>query len=304
MNIRDLKYLVAIADHKHFGKAAEACFVSQPALSMQIKKLENLLGVQLIERTTKSAWLTAIGETITEHAREVLYRAEVLKETAKQAKNPFGGELRLGIIPTLGPYLLPKIIPGLTKAFPQLILYLVEEKTETLISRLRQNKLDGALLGFPQNETGLSDLPLFKEEFMLVVPSTHPFAKFKTVKMADLENKDILLLEEGHCMRDLALEFCNKSRAREVQALQATSLETLRYMILAKSGITLLPKLACQESDGLSYLTFTNPKPSRDIGLCWRSSSAKKILFEKLAEQIRKIMAAEHSSVLSYSQAR
>ncbi len=289
MNIKDLKYLVAIADHSHFGKAAAACFVSQPALSMQIKKLENFLDVQLIERN-KSALLTDVGKLITEQARDILCRVDAIKQMARQAKDPFGGELRLGVIPTLGAYLLPHIIPGLSKIFPKLTIYLVEEKTHTLIDKLKNGKLDGALFGLPILEEDFMALPLFAEEILLAVPSNHPFAKRSKIKYSDLENKTLLLLEDGHCLRDQALSLCHSMHASVDTVFQATSLETLRYMIASKTGITLMPKLACKNNEGICYIPFNLPKPVRTIGMIWRPSSAKKILLENMVVHIRKLL--------------
>lgn len=293
MNIRDLQYLVAMAEHNHFGIAAEACFVSQPALSMQIKKLESVLGVQLIERTSKSALLTEIGKLLTEHARDILYKVEVMKEAAKQAKDPYSGELHLGIIPTLAPYLLPHIIPVLSKLFPKLTIYLVEEQTQVLITKLKQGKLDGALIGLPHVDEEFIALPIFEEEFLLAIPSNHPLSKRKIIRLPDLENKILLLLEDGHCMRDLALELCYRAKASEAKGFQATSLETLRHMVASKAGITLMPKLAYKSNDGICYLPFSSPKPARIVGMVWRSSSAKKILLQEMVVQIRKCMTKQ-----------
>lgn len=293
MNIRDLKYLVAIADHCHFGMAASACFVSQPALSMQIKKLETALGIQLIERTSKSALLTETGKLITEHARDILCRVETIKEVAKQANDPYRGEFHLGVIHTLAPYLLPHIIPGLSKIFPKLTIYLVEEQTSSLIAKLKQGKLDGALLGLPLIDEDFVALPLFEEEFMLAIPPNHSLSKRKIIKISDLENKTLLLLEDGHCMRDLALEICYRAKASESKGFRATSLETLRHMVASKAGITLMPKLAYKSNDGVYYLPFSSPKPSRVVGMVWRPSSAKKILLENMVGQIRKFVSKQ-----------
>ncbi len=295
MNIRDLKYLVAIADHCHFGMAAAACFVSQPALSMQIKKLENSLGVQLIERTSKTALLTATGKLITEHARDILCRVETIKEVAKQANDPYSGELHLGVIPTLAPYLLPHIIPGLSKLFPKLTIYLVEEQTSTLIAKLKQGKLDGALLGLPLIDEDFIGLPLFEEEFMLAIPPKHSLSKRKIIKISDLENKVLLLLEDGHCMRDLALDVCHRAKASESKGFRATSLETLRHMVASNAGMTLIPKLAYKSNDGVYYLPFSSPKPSRVVGMVWRPSSAKKNLLENMVGKIKKIMSKQNA---------
>ncbi|MEO8402238.1 MAG: DNA-binding transcriptional regulator OxyR [Gammaproteobacteria bacterium] len=293
MNIRDLKYLVAVADHCHFGKAAETCFVSQPALSMQIKKLENTLGIQLIERTNKSVFLTEIGKLITQHARDILLRIETMREVANHAKDPFCGELHLGVIPTLAPYLLPHIIPGLSKVFPKLTIYLAEETTSNLITKLSQGKLDGALLALPLVEEDFFALPLFEEEFVLAIPANHPLAKRKTAKLADLENKTLLLLEDGHCLRDQALTVCHRVNASESKSFRATSLETLRHMVASKAGITLMPKLACRSNDGVCYLSFGAPKPMRTIGIIWRPSTAKKIILENIVNHIRKLMTKQ-----------
>ena len=286
MNIRDLKYLVAVADHRHFGKAAEACFVSQPALSMQIKKLEDTLGVLLIERTSKQLFFTEIGKLIVQQARDILYRVETLQEMANQSKDPFSGELHLGIIPTVAPYLLPIIIPGLSTLFPKLTLYLVEDTTLNLLTKLNEGKLDAALLALPV-EGDFIVHSLFDEEFLLAVPLGHPLAIQKTTNFSDLENKTLLLLEDGHCLRDQALAVCHRANASESKNFRATSLETLRHMVAAGVGITLMPKLSCRSNDGVSYIPFTSPIPMRTIGLIWRKSTAKKILLEQLVTHIK-----------------
>lgn len=293
MNIRDLKYLVAVADFGHFGKAASHCCVSQPALSMQIKKLEELFGVQLIERSTKSVLLTAVGAAIVERTRGLLCQVEEIKGIAQEARDPFSGQLTLGIIPTFAPYVLPHIISGLSKAFPRLILYLVEEKTHILLDRLRQGAIDIALLAIPITEQGFMISPLFKEEFMLAVNRSHSLAKQKVIKAADLQTRSLLLLEEGHCMRDQALEFCQKMMLSEENSFKATSLETLRYMVAANVGITLMPRLACKADDGISYIPFNTPKPTRTAGLVWRLSTPKVDLFKALACEIKKLMGKQ-----------
>lgn len=291
MNIRDLHYLIALSDHHHFGKAAEACFVSQPALSMQIKKLEETLGIKLLERTNKSVLLTEAGIAITERARQILNQVEEMRDFAKLAKDPYSGQLKIGIIPTLAPYLLPLIIPSLSKQFPKISFYLIEEQTSTLIEKLKIGKLDTAFLAHPVTETGLSSTLLFEEEFLFAVPSTHPLAKRKVIKQNDLSNQNILLLEEGHCMREQTLALCHKMNASETQNFRATSLETLRHMVAAGSGVTLIPKLAQQLHDNVSYIPFSSPKPMRSIGLYWRLSSAKNTLLEDIAARIKKLIA-------------
>jgi len=294
MNIRNLKYLVSVADHNHFGKAADACFVSQPALSMQIKKLEETLGVQLFERTNKKIFLTEIGKLITQHARDILSRVDIIQNIANVAKDPLCGELHLGIIPTLAPYLLPYIIPSLSKSFSKLTIYLVEETTANLLIKLSQGKLDAALLALPVVDDDFCALPLFEEEFVLAIPPNHPLAKRKTAKLSDLENKSLLLLEDGHCLRNQALAVCHQVNATESKNFRATSLETLRHMVACHVGMTLMPKLACKSNDNVCYLPFNSPKPVRTIGMIFRPSMAKKILLENMVNQIRTLMTKQN----------
>lgn len=286
MNSRDLKYLIAIADHNHFGRAAEACFVSQPALSMQIKKLEDRLGIVLIERTNKRILFTEAGKLIVQQARNVLYHVDNLQEIANLAKDPFCGALHLGIIPTLAPYLLPLIIPQLSKQFPKLNFYLVEDKTLNLLKKVTEGTLDGALLALPVEGDFASHI-LFDEEFVLAMPLDHAWADRESVCFSDLNNKTLFLLEDGHCLRDQALAVCHRAKASESKSFRATSLETLRYMVAAGVGITLMPKLSCRSDDGVAYLPFAAPAPKRTIGLIWRTSTAKKILLEHLIQCIQ-----------------
>jgi LysR family hydrogen peroxide-inducible transcriptional activator len=290
MNIKDLKYLVAVADAGHFGKAAEACFVSQPALSMQIMKLESDLGVQLLERTNKSVMLTEHGKLIVERARQILNQVEEVREVAKSARDPLSGECRIGIIPTLAPYLLPLVIPSIINTYPKLSLYLVEEQTAQLIEKLKQGKLHAAILALPVNEKSFSSIPLFEEEFMLAVPAKVAMAKLKIIKQQDLNNKNLLLLDEGHCLRDQALAFCQRMRVTESQDFRGTSLETLRHMVAAGVGLSLMPKLACRTDGLVRYIPFSLPKPSRVIALYYRGNSAKNILLENIATKIKSIL--------------
>ena len=293
MNTRDLQYLVALSDHRHFGKAAEVCFVSQPALSMQIKKLEEALGIKLFERSNKSVLLTDAGIAITERARQILNQVEEIRDLAKLANDPYSGELKIGIIPTLAPYLLPLIIPSLTKSFPKISFYLTEERTSSLIEKLKAGKLDAAFLAHPVIEASFTCSQLFEEEFLLAAPNTHLLAKRKVIKRHDLEDQNILLLDEGHCMREQTLAVCHKMNTSETQNFRATSLETLRHMVAAGNGVTLMPKLAQQLSDNLSYIPFCSPKPMRSIGLYWRISTAKNALLENMVAQIKKILAKQ-----------
>lgn len=290
MNIRDLKYLVALMDYRHFGKAADACFVSQPALSMQIKKLEEHLGVQLLERTNKSVMLTAIGAELGERARDVIQQVDEMREIARSAADPYSGELRLGIFPTLAPYLLPHIMPQLTKKFPRLSLLLREEQTALLIEKLRQGKIDAAILALPVTENGFTSMPLFNEDFLLAVSKAHRFAKKKRIDQKELQGEQLLLLEDGHCLRDQALTFCYQLNAKENQNFRATSLETLRHMVAAEVGMTLIPELACKKNDGVVYLPFHHPAPRREIGIVWRNTSARHEILNDIATQVKTLI--------------
>lgn len=295
MNIRDLEYLVAVAELKHFGKAAEVCYVSQPALSMQIKKLEENLGVKLLERTNKSVILTDCGSLIAERAREILNQVEELRQIAKSAIDPYCGELRIGIIPTLAPYLLPLIMPTLIAVYPKLKLYLIEGQTAALVEMLKQGKLHASFLASNIVDAGLEQTPLFEEEFELAFPSSHPLKSKKIIHPEDIPDLKLLLLDEGHCLRDQALSFCQQTHMNEVQNFRATSLETLRQMVAAGSGITLMPKLACVASEQISYRAFAKSKPVRIISLYRRAASSKQILLASIAEQIKKLMKSQKS---------
>ncbi len=290
MNLRDLKYLVALADFGHFSKAAQACFVSQPALSIQLKKLEESLGVQLIERTNKSVVLTGIGNEIVAQARDILSRVESLRETAQEARDPYSGSLYLGVIPTLAHYLLPRLILKLIKKFPKLTLYLIEEKTEPLLDKLKQAKLDVGLLALP-TESSCVAIPLFAEDFLVAMSSRHPLAKRKQITLPELKNEKLLLLESGHCLREQVLAVCRDANASFVKGFQATSLETLRQMVMAGVGITFMPKLACRDEEGVRYVPFSDPAPARTIRWIYRASHPRRKLLEEIAAYIKQLLA-------------
>lgn len=296
MNLRDLRYLVALADHKHFGKAASACFVSQPTLSTQIKKLEEELDVALVERAPRRVMLTPVGYDIAERARRILRDVEEMKETARRTRDPEAGSVRLGLFPTLGPYLLPHVIARIRKRFARLELLLVEEKTEVILRQLREGKLDAGVLALPLHDDRLHEEPLFDEPFVLAVPKTHALATRARIRMKDLANESLLLLEDGHCLRDQALDVCEMAGAGEKAGFRATSLETLRQMVAAHVGITLLPMLAVQPpvpvSKAIALIPFKSPAPHRQIAMVWRKSSAMGEFLEKLAEQFRALPPA------------
>ena len=278
MNLRDLKYLLALADHKHFGRAAAACFVSQPTLSTQIRKLEDELGVSLVERAPRKVMLTPAGRDAADRARRIVAEVEQMKEAARRSQDPEAGTVRLGIFPTLGPYLLPHVIPRIRERFPNLELLLVEEKSDVLLSRLHEGKLDAALLALPVHDDQLHSEFLFEEPFLLAVPENHPLAKLDSLSLGELSNHKLLLLEDGHCLREQALEVCRLSGANEKSEFRATSLETLRQMVAANVGITLLPMLAIKppvaRSQNIHLLGFSDSHPSRQIAMLWRRSSA------------------------------
>jgi LysR family hydrogen peroxide-inducible transcriptional activator len=294
MNLQDLRYLVAVADHRHFGRAAEACFVSQPTLSTQIKKLERELGVELVERSPRHIMLTAVGESVVERARVVLRETDNIREVARRATDPEAGSLRIGLFPTLAPYLLPHIVPVLHERFPKLELLLVEEKSAVVHQRLRDGQLDVGLLAMPVHDDHLHCEPLFDEEFVLAVPTGHPLSSVRgTVSTSVLAGDNVLLLEEGHCLRDQALSVCQLAGAEERSGFRATSLETLRQMVAAGVGVTLLPELAVQPpippSPDIDLVRFDSPVPRRQIAMFWRRTSAYADFLPGIAEVIREI---------------
>jgi LysR family hydrogen peroxide-inducible transcriptional activator len=278
MNLRDLRYLVSLAEFKHFGRAAEASFVSQPTLSTQIKKLEEELGVPLVERTPRKVLLTEAGREIAMRARDVLNEVEQIKAIARRTLDPESGTLRLGIFPTLGPYLLPHMVPRIRERFPRLELLLTEEKTEVVLRQLPEGKLDAGILALPIHDHQLHTEALFEEPFMLAVPRDNPLANHKSLTLDRLSDQSILLLEDGHCLRDQALEVCQMAGAGEKAGFRATSLETLRQMVAANVGITLLPTLAVKapvvQPENLCLVPFRGRPPSRHIAMVWRKSSA------------------------------
>ncbi|SDF94201.1 DNA-binding transcriptional regulator OxyR [Dyella sp. 333MFSha] len=295
MNLRDLQYLVALAEYRHFGRAAEASFVSQPTLSTQIRKLEDELGVALVERTPRKVLLTETGGEIARRARGVLSQIDEIKSIAQRTRDPESGTIRLGIFPTLGPYLLPHVIPQLRARFPRLELLLREEKTEQVLHMLREGTLDAGILALPVHDDSLHVEFLFEEPFVLAVPSGHALAGRVALRMDDLSDQNLLLLEDGHCLRDQALEVCHLAGAGEKTGFRATSLETLRQMVSANVGITLLPALAVQapvaQSPNVDLIAFEAPAPSRRIAMLWRKSSAMTPFFEALAGIVRDLPA-------------
>lgn len=287
MNIRAIQYLVTLAEVKHFSKAADICFVSQPTLSTQIRKIEEELGVQLVERSPRQVMLTRVGEEVVERARRVLDEVEAMKAVARRSRDPHSGTLRLGIFPTLAPYFLPHVVPTIRHRYPRLTLRLFEEKTEDILDMLDHGRLDGGLLALPVSNDQLVTRRLFEEPFVLAMPSGHPLCKRKTLTTADLHDQELLLLEDGHCLRDQALEVCQTAGAHEKLDFHATSMETLRQMVAANTGITLLPVLSVKPpiapTENLVVRPFSGPAPKRVIAMVWRKSSALDDFLDELA---------------------
>jgi LysR family hydrogen peroxide-inducible transcriptional activator len=279
MNLRELRYLDALADTKHFGHAAEKSHVSQPTLSAQIRKLEDYLGVQLVERQPRKVALTDVGERVVERARRILRDSDEMVDLAKLSRDPLAGKLRVALIPTLGPYLLPAVAPKIRKALPKLQLLLYEYQTEVLLQRLRDGELDLGILALGHETEDFEKRVLFDEPFTVALPATHALAKKASLKIEDLSGETLLLLEDGHCLRDQALDVCGRIDVREAQDFRATSLETLRQMVAAGLGITLLPELSTEgpfaQVRNLAVRPFAKPVPRRTIGAVWRKSSTR-----------------------------
>jgi LysR family hydrogen peroxide-inducible transcriptional activator len=291
LKLKDLRYLVALADTRHFGKAAAQCFVSQPTLSAQLKKLEDYLGVKLVERQPKRVALTESGVQIVAHARRILQDSQEIIALARHKHDPLSGKLRMALIPTIGPYLLPSVAPKIHRALPQLQLMLYEYQTKPLLEKLRQGEIDLGILALPVDTEGLESRLLFDEPFTVAVPTSHRLAKSSSVKPRDLDDETVLLLEDGHCLRDQALEVCKRSSMREQGDFRATSLETLRQMVAAGNGITLLPEMAARSPYGnprsLAVVPFAKPVPQRSIGAVWRKSSTRLAAIEAVCGVIR-----------------
>ncbi|WP_153503324.1 LysR substrate-binding domain-containing protein [Cumulibacter manganitolerans] len=297
MNIRDLGYLVALHEHRHFGRAAEASDCSQPTLSTQVRKLETELGVELVERGSRQVLFTAVGERIVRRARRILAEAGEIREIARQVHSPNGGTIRLGAFPTLAPYLLPHVIGSLTRGFPDLEILLVEEKTEELLAQLRAGSLDAALVALPQDDAALHVEPLFREEFVLATPVGHRLAELPGPLRSAQAADDLLLLADGHCLRDQALEVCRMSGVQERKGFQATSLETLRLMVAAGVGVTLMPRLSVAppvvRNPGIALRELQAPAPYREIALVRRASSVQRDLIDEMAGVLRGALPAD-----------
>src|SRR3569833_2663645 len=290
IKLKDLRYLVAVADTRHFGRAAEKCFVSQPTLSAQLKKLEDYLGVQLIERQPKNVSLTEAGEQIVARARRMLEASEEVVTLARAHRDPLAGRLRGALLPTIGPYLLPRVSQPIRKGLPRLELRLYEYQTEQILERLESGEIDLGILALPVDADGFETRELFTEPFVVAMPDQHRLSKRETVKIEVLNGETLLLLEDGHCLRDQALEVCSRVNLHEIQDFRATSLETLRQMVATGAGVTLLPELASRGAYGnakcVTIRPFVRPAPSRQVGGVWRKTSARRVAIDAVCKII------------------
>jgi LysR family transcriptional regulator, hydrogen peroxide-inducible genes activator len=282
MTLTELRYIVAVAREKHFGRAAEACFVSQPTLSVAIKKLEEELDVKLFERGASEISMTPLGEEIVRQAQTVIEQAAGIKEIAKRGKDPVSGPLRLGVIYTVGPYLLPSLVKEAIASVPQMPLILQENFTVKLLDMLRTGELDAAIMAEPFPDTGLAVAPLYDEPFMVAVPRSHPLAKRKHISAEELKQETMLLLGTGHCFRDHVLEVCpeyarfssavgdNNEGIRK--SFEGSSLETIKYMVASGMGVTVVPQLSvpADADKYVAYVPFSAPVPTRRVVLAWR----------------------------------
>ena len=272
--LKQLRYFDALSRHCHFGRAAEACAISQPALSMQIKELEQFLGGVLLERGARQIRLTKFGEEVAQRVRDILRSVDELGDFARASHDQLAGRLRVGMIPTIAPYLLPTVIGNLTRLHPELDIHVRETLTPKLIEELREGRLDTAIVALPVSEPSLTEVALFAENFLLVRPGEAEGTPAPTVKA--LREMRLLLLEEGHCFRDQALSFCNMHSSPPREGLDASSLSTLVQMVSAGIGVTLIPEMAVAvetRSASVSVTRFKNPQPSRTIGMVWRKTS-------------------------------
>ena len=296
MTLTELKYIVAVAREKHFGHAAEACFVAQPTLSVAIKKLEDELGVVIFERGGTEISMTPLGTQIVAQAERVLEQTASIKEIAKQNKDPLAGPFRLGIIYTVAPYLLPSLVHNMIEQVPQMPLILQENFTVRLLEMLRQGELDAAIMALAFPEQGLLVQPLYDEPFVVALPKQHPWAGRKSIAAADLKSETMLLLGNGHCFRDQVLEVCpemarfSNGSGGISRTFEGSSLETIRHMVASGIGITVLPQASVPDlaaKDGmLRYVPFSNPVPMRRVVIAWRKSFTRAAAIEAVRQAV------------------
>jgi LysR family hydrogen peroxide-inducible transcriptional activator len=290
LKLKDLRYLVAVADTRHFGQAAARCFVSQPTLSAQLRKLEDYLGVQLVERHPRRIALTEAGSQVVARARRIIEASDEIVALAELQRDPLAGRLRVALLPTIGPYLLPLVAARIRRKLPRIELLLYEYQTSPMLDHLQAGDIDLGILALPVPVDGLMERNLFDEPFVVAVPEQHDLARRKSLRATDLNGETLLLLEDGHCLRDQALDVCAKAQLHEKQDFRATSLETLRQMVASGGGITLLPLLASSgaygNARGVVTLPFAKPVPVRHIGALWRKTSARNGAIEAVCDII------------------
>lgn len=284
--IRQLEYFVAVADEGRFSRAAERCYVTQPGLSAQIRELESALDVTLFERDRRAVLLTQAGRGLLGRARSILLETDHLVEAARSFARPLEGPLHIGVIPTVAPYLLPRALPALHERYPALRVFLHERRTDDIVERLLAGELDVLVLALDASLPKLESAALLDDEFLLAVPDGHRLARRKTVREADLGGEAVLLLDDGHCLRDQALAVCSQGGADEVDDFRASSLSTLVQMVASGAGVTLLPAMAAEterRGRNLSLVRFRRPRPRRTIALAWRPTSPRSEEFRALA---------------------
>lgn len=299
MTLTELRYILAVAQEKHFGKAAEVCFVTQPTLSLGVRKLEEELGAALFERYNNGVKLTAFGEQIVAQAKRVLHEATVLKDLAIHHKDPLKGVLRLGAIYTVGPYLFPHLIPALQKLAPDMPIAVQEDFTENFRDKLRNGEVDVVILALPFSEPNIQTLTLYDEPMVILLPEKHSWHKKKQIAPTELATEKVLLLGQGHCLRDQILQVCPACRTTIAENhYVGSSLETLRYMVLSGLGLTVLPLSAARtenlgKKSPLIVREFTKPVPKRTIALAWRKSFARPQVINILKQAIHTCPAGE-----------
>jgi LysR family transcriptional regulator, hydrogen peroxide-inducible genes activator len=290
MTLTELRYVVAVAETRHFGRAAERCFVSQPSLSASVKNLEEELGVQLFERGKRGVLLTEAGEQIVAQARRALEEADRVKAVARQGRDPLKGVLRLGIIHTVAPYLLPDLVGALRRVAPEMPLDVEENMTATLDRMLRAGELDAVVIALPYEAPGIETAPLYEETFEVVAPARHALTRKKSIAVEELDAGELLLLPVGHCFRDQVLDACNEFSRPPEPGRQGNSLETLRSMVASGLGVTVLPATALTARHAnplVKAIEFSKPSPTRRIGLAWRRGFHRQAALEKLIAAIR-----------------
>src|SRR5580704_9708943 len=293
ITLRQLRYLEALAQHKHFGRAAEACAVTQPALSMQISELEKELDAKLIERRPGEAALTEIGIEVVRRGERVLAGARDIVDFARHFGRTLSGRLKLGIIPSLAPYVLPKVLPALQARYPDLSVELRETQTKVLIEELAGGDLDAVMLALPVADAEIETIRLFEDPLLLAVPADDPLPKAARVSARQIDQRRLILLEEGHCLRDQALAYCASARQEMPLSLGATSLATVMQMVASGYGLTLVPEVAVDvevRDERVKLLRFTAPEPGRTVGLAWRRTSPRKADFFALGELVTRVL--------------